>query len=273
MDKQTHTELYPEVRELQPVIPENGKMRSWKHVYFHYTKADRAIPILFRGLWSVSFSRLRGVSQPIETSGFSPTQQEEGWEWISVYDSDDRFMYTHWQEVKPIGENVTVVLKKLPFKTKESTAERKRLGEKLVKWRVAPRDIVAVWVSDSIIDKPISEFVKWEISKESLGRLYKQFNQLARRDDRWSQIMTSASERATQRASKKYQGANYQIIGEIAKSMMVKSLIYEWIREKYQLNPEDSAGQLLRKLQDDSGVKIFVVKKEEDITKTFPLTT
>ena len=70
-------------REIQPIIPANRELKDWRGVYLHYSKADRAIPILFRGLWSVSFSHLRGVNIPMEPSGFSPVQEEEGWEWIS----------------------------------------------------------------------------------------------------------------------------------------------------------------------------------------------
>lgn len=257
-------------REIQPDIPVNHELRNWRGVYLHRTKADRAIPVLFRGLWSVGFSHLSNVNKPMKPSGFSPVQEEEGWEWISVYDSDDKNI--PWRDVNSSwGENVTFVVKKLPYKTKESTAERKMIAEKLIKWRVAPRDLVALWVSDTMLDQSVGNFVETDIGVEGMERIYRQFLQLSRLDKDWNEKMIKASNEASKKANEKYRGASYQIIGEIVKTETTKLLIIEWLNSRYQITRDSKMTDLLKRLEEDSGVKIYMVMGDGDTKKTMPI--
>ena len=83
--------------------------------------------------------------------------------------------------------------------------------------------------------------------------------------------MIKAGDEAIKKTNEKYRGASYQIIGEIARTEKTKMLIVQWLSDKYQITRDSKMTDLLKKLEEDSGVKIYMVMRDGDTRKTIPI--
>lgn len=261
MDKSEGEQTIP--RE-DPIIPESGNIKDWKHVYFHSTRFDRLIPALYSGVWSVAFGSHHRVKQPIKPGGFSPVQEEVGWDWISVYDADH---LNRDSDILPGGEDVTLVLRKLPSRSKPAIAERKLPGEHLVHWRISPRNIVALWVNGETVDKRIEEFFNDDVSQETFDNARIYFERLSRIDPSWRERMIQISKEEYEKAKARYPVGSIWV-GERTKQTTNRALVAEWLKQEYQVDPtENTITDLLKKIEAKTGVKTYKVAIDESGAK------
>lgn len=267
---QNTQELELSARET-PIIPPTGEIKDWKHVYFHSSTFGSAIPILNQGIWSVAFSRL--VGQPIEPSGFSPVQEEIGWDKISVFDGDDPQIPYDGYRILPGQRNVTFVLRKMPHKSSPVEAERKLPGEHSIQWRIAPRDIVALWVNKDILDLPLTEFLDRNIAPDMYERLRALFNRLTRNSPKLREKMVRIGNEELAKANERYTSAYWKMIGEIAKENQTKSFAREWIADNYHIDTTtQKVVDLLKALEESHGIRIYSVNTNESQKRAIPVT-
>ncbi|HYD35502.1 MAG TPA: hypothetical protein VD999_05520 [Vitreimonas sp.] len=251
--------LNPELAERypQPVLPQDGKV-EWGNIFSHYTTSASILQILSLGILSKKLASRAYL--PYFHFNIPKVQEAEGYEWISVSHINEN---GEGIQEKMKASSLMVLTRKLIRKSRPAQSEEAFSDEWLVKNRIAPRDLVAVWLSEAYYHRKIGQIVMANMQKE---QVLPWIDFVIKNDSRWQKRIEKLRKHYLDKLNRSimFQGEAQSVIDAELNEIIFIQFVRHWLSAYLNFDAtEVRVSDVVAKLLPQLSIPIYIIIKNE----------